>query len=93
VNEKVAFGSDEVVARFNALGITMLKADWTLRDEPIARALAKYGRNSIPLYVLYSGKSADDYVFLPEVLSAGIVLEALKPFEAAPSPMPTTTMK
>jgi thiol:disulfide interchange protein/DsbC/DsbD-like thiol-disulfide interchange protein len=89
VNEKVAFGSDEVSARFNALGITMLKADWTLRDEPIARALAKYGRNSIPLYVLYSGKGMDDYVFLPEVLSAGIVLEALKPFTAAP----TTTMK
>ena len=93
VNEKVAFGSDEVVARFNALGITMLKADWTLRDEPIARALAKYGRNSIPLYVLYSGKSMEDYVFLPEVLSPGIVLEALKPFGAAPTTMPTTTMK
>lgn len=89
VNEKVAFGSDEVVERFNALDITMLKADWTLRDEPIARALAKYGRNSIPLYVLYSGKSMEDYVFLPEVLSPGIVLEALKPFGAAP----TTTMK
>lgn len=89
VNEKVAFGSDEVRARFNDLGIAMLKADWTLRDEPIARALAKYGRNSIPLYVLYTGKGMDDYVFLPEVLSPGIVLEALKKFEVAP----TTTMK
>jgi thiol:disulfide interchange protein/DsbC/DsbD-like thiol-disulfide interchange protein len=77
VNEKVALSSNEVADRFKGLGITLLKADWTLRDEPIAQALAKYGRNSIPLYVLYSGKGMEDYVFLPEVLSPGIVLDAL----------------
>jgi thiol:disulfide interchange protein/DsbC/DsbD-like thiol-disulfide interchange protein len=89
VNEKVALSSNEVAARFKELGITLLKADWTLRDEPIAQALAKYGRNSIPLYVLYSGKGMEDYVFLPEVLSPGIVLEALKKIE----PALQTTMK
>ncbi|MEO6095475.1 MAG: protein-disulfide reductase DsbD domain-containing protein [Fibrobacteria bacterium] len=81
VNEKVAFGSSEVRARFNELGLTVLKADWTLRDDIIARALAKFGRNSIPLYVLYSGKGMDDFVLLPEVLSPRILLEALNKIE------------
>lgn len=78
VNEKVAFNSQEVTQKFRDLGIAVLKADWTLRDEAISRALSKYGRNSIPLYVLYGGKGPDDYVLLPEVLSPGILLDALK---------------
>ncbi|HKP98068.1 MAG TPA: thioredoxin family protein, partial [Fibrobacteria bacterium] len=77
VNEKVAFGSSEVQRKFGDMKMNLLKADWTLKDETIAKALAKYGRNSIPLYVLYSGKGMGDYVILPEVLSPGILLEAL----------------
>jgi thiol:disulfide interchange protein len=89
VNEKVTFSSGDVTKKINEMGLVMLRADWTLRDEKIARALAKYGRNSIPLYVLYSGNGAEDYVLLPEVLSPGILLEALGKVEAAPK----TTMK
>ncbi|MDB5106811.1 MAG: Thiol:disulfide interchange protein, partial [Fibrobacteres bacterium] len=89
VNEKVAFGSREVTEKIRSMGLVMLRADWTLRDETIARALAKYGRNSIPLYVLYSGNGVSDYVILPEVLSPGILLDALGKVEAAPK----TTMR
>jgi thiol:disulfide interchange protein DsbD len=89
VNEKVAFSSAEVTQKFLDLKMAMLKADWTLRDETIAKALEKYGRNSIPLYVLYSGNGMDDYIILPEVLSPGILLEALRKVEAGPK----TTMK
>jgi thiol:disulfide interchange protein DsbD len=85
VNEKVAFGSADVTRKFLDLKMPMLKADWTLRDEAIAQALAKYGRNSIPLYVLYSGNGMNDYVILPEVLSPGIVLEALGKLQARPN--------
>ncbi len=84
VNEKVALSSSEVVRKFIDLKMNMLKADWTLRDDTIARALEKYGRNSIPLYVLYSGNGMADYVILPEVLSPGILLEALNKVEAGP---------
>ena len=89
VNEKVAFSSSEVTQKFLDLKMALLKADWTLRDETIAKALEKYGRNSIPLYVLYSGNGMDDYVILPEVLSPGILLEALRKVEAGTK----TTMK
>ena len=77
VNERVAFSSKEVQAKFRELGIVALKADWTLRDEKIARALAGYGRNSIPLYVVYAGEEEASPNLLPEVLSPGILLDAL----------------
>ena len=76
VNERVAFSSDEVRRRLSELGVTLLKADWTARDETITQALASYGRNSVPLYVLY-GRDHNP-IILPEILTPGIVLDALK---------------
>lgn len=76
VNEKVALTKPEVAGKIKELGLSTLKADWTLRDESISRALAKYGRNSIPLYVLYTGKG-DEHFILPEVITPAIVLDAL----------------
>jgi thiol:disulfide interchange protein DsbD len=77
VNESVAFSSKEVQAKFKELGIAALKADWTSRDETITRALAKYGRNSVPLYVFYNEKQNSKPVILPEIITPGIVLEAI----------------
>lgn len=79
VNERVAFGSAEVQRRFDELGIVPLKADWTTRDDEITRALASYGRNSVPLYVVYG--AGDDPLLLPEILTPGIVLDALDKIE------------
>ncbi len=80
VNEKVAFSSREVQSRFEELDVVPLKADWTSRDETITKALAKFGRNSVPLYVLYEkGKSKPR--ILPEILTPGIVMDALKGLE------------
>lgn len=76
VNERVALSRPEVAGKIKELGLTALKADWTLRDETIARALAKYGRNSIPLYVLYTGRG-EEHVLLPEVITPAVVLQAL----------------
>jgi len=76
VNEKVAFGSEEVQQEFARRGVVPIRADWTNHDETIAKALAGFGRNSVPLYVLYApGKEP---VLLPEILTPGIVLEALR---------------
>ncbi len=77
VNERVAFGSVDVRGRLNELSVVTMKADWTSRDERITRALASFGRNSVPLYVLYTGKSGEAPIVLPEILTPGIVIEAL----------------
>jgi thiol:disulfide interchange protein DsbD len=80
LNEKVAFSSQEVQNQFKKLDIQPLKADWTNRSAEIAQALARYGRNSVPLYVLYAPGS-DDPILLPEILTPGIVLDALDTIE------------
>ena len=78
VNEQVAFSDAEVQKKFKELGITALKADWTKRDASIAKALAKFNRNSVPLYVLYGKTPGKAPQLLPEIITPGIVLEALK---------------
>jgi thiol:disulfide interchange protein DsbD len=78
VNERLAFSSEEVQNKFEELNIVALKADWTSRNETITKALASYGRNSVPLYVFYPGGNNQQPVILPEIITPGIVLDALE---------------
>ncbi len=75
INKRTVLDTDRVRARFAADGVVLMRADWTSRDERITQALAEFGRNGVPLYVLYdrSGKSA----LLPQLLTPGIVFDAL----------------
>jgi thiol:disulfide interchange protein DsbD len=76
VNERIALADPAVEARLKELGVAALKADWTDRNDEIARALASFGRSGVPMYVLY-GPGSDDPIILPELLTPGIVLDAL----------------
>ena len=76
VNERIAFSSNEVHQLVKARNIAMLKADWTNNDPAITRALAAFGRNGVPLYVLYEADPAAQPRLLPEILSPGILMNA-----------------
>jgi len=76
-NKKFAIETDEVEAAFAELGVYAVMADWTSRDAEITKALAEFGRNSVPLYVLYSPDPSQEPIVLPEILTPGIVLDAL----------------
>jgi len=76
VNEKVALDNPAVRKGFEQAGIATLRADWTDSNEAIARALAGFGRASVPLYVFYP-PGGKDPVILPELLTPGIVLAAI----------------
>jgi len=78
VNDQVAFSSEEVQRKFKELQIVPLRADWTSRDEAIGKALAKYGRNSVPLYVFYAAGPNSKAKILPQIITPGIVLEAIE---------------
>ena len=83
VNERVALRSPEVTARLAQKGVASLKADWTNRDPAIAQVLASFQRSGVPLYLLYPGAeagapSSHGPRVLPQVLTEGIVLEALE---------------
>lgn len=77
-NEQGALGRTEVIAAMEARGITYLKADWTHYNPAIAAYLESFGRNGIPLYVLYNGNADDTPTLLPQLLTPGILLDAFK---------------
>ena len=76
-NEKLAFSSNEFVDLVSNKNIQLFKADWTNENPEITKALAAYGRNSIPLYVYYDGKSTE-YKILPQLLTTSILVNYLK---------------
>ena len=78
VNERVALDTGEVKQAFSQKNVALFRADWTHSDPAISAVLAKFHRDGVPLYLLYSPKAKTTPQVLPEVLTPGIVLEALK---------------
>jgi thiol:disulfide interchange protein DsbD len=77
VNEKTVINTREVIDRFHALNVLPVRADWTNRNPDITRLLAKFGRSGVPLYVLFTPGDRTSPIVLPEVITQGIVLDAL----------------
>ena len=77
MNERVALSTPEVKQALADENVVYLKADWTNRDAGIARTLASFGRSGVPLYVVYP-KSGGEPQVLPQLLTSGLVLAALK---------------
>jgi thiol:disulfide interchange protein DsbD len=75
VNKRIALNQRDVVKRFGELKIVRMKADWTVQDPAITEALAEFGRNGVPLYVLYP--QTGEPLVLPEVLTPSIILSAI----------------
>ena len=74
----VILSTDDVAQKFSDLGVVKMKADWTKKDEEIAAELRKFGRNSVPLYVLYGADDAEKPKILPQVLTSDTILNALE---------------
>ncbi len=83
VNEQVALSTRTVAEALKSSGAVYLKADWTNRDAAIAGALAEHGRAGVPLYLVY-GSDGGPPVILPQLLTAGLVAEALGKAAAPP---------
>ena len=76
VNERVALNRPEVQQAFQSANVALLRADWTRHDEAITQALAALGRSGVPAYALYAPGETSPRL-LPEVLTPGVVREAL----------------
>lgn len=75
-NKHSALADADVLADFQARGVRLMRADWTLRDAVISAELRKLGRSGVPVYALYA-PGATAPVLLPEILSAAGVRDAL----------------
>lgn len=69
--------TDEVAQQFSQKGVVKMKADWTKSDPVITAELRKFGRNSVPLYVLYDKSPDTAPQILPQVLTPESLIEAL----------------
>ncbi|MDQ8188198.1 protein-disulfide reductase DsbD domain-containing protein [Pelagicoccus sp. SDUM812002] len=76
-NELRLFRSEEVLQEIKNRDVQLVQGDWTKKDAVITQALAKYGRSSVPLYLLYDGKPGSEPKVLPQVLSPDTFLKSL----------------
>jgi thiol:disulfide interchange protein DsbD len=78
VNEKMVLSTSEIQTKLRERSVAYMKGDWTNRDPAITQVLEKYGRSGVPLYLLFSADPQRDATLLPNILTKGIVLDALK---------------
>lgn len=70
-NKKSVLETEAIQALFRAQKVRLFRADWTNKDPTITAALAKFGRNSVPVYAFYP--ASQDAKLLPELLTPQIV--------------------
>lgn len=75
VNKRLVLDRADTRAAFERANVALLRADWTRRDGAITEALARLGRNGVPVYVVY--RPGRPPQLLPEILDRQVVLEAV----------------
>lgn len=75
VNERVALDTEQSKAAMQQYQLSYLKGDWTKQDPAISAYLKQYGRDGVPLYVLYF--PGQDGQVLPQILTPNTLSEVL----------------
>ena len=76
VNERIAIDVVSTQTLFEREGVVFMVADWTLEDEAITKALARFGRVGVPLYLVYRPDLSEPVV-LPQLLTPEIIRDAV----------------
>jgi thiol:disulfide interchange protein DsbD len=74
-NKAAVFHDQAVLAELQRKNVVLLRGDWTNRDPKITAELARWNRSAVPFNLIYAPGKPDPVV-LPELLTAGKVLEA-----------------
>ncbi len=83
VNERLVLEKESTRALFKEANTAFLVADWTNKNDEIARELASHGRSGVPLYLVYpplkAGEGHNDVkpIILPQVLTESVLRAAL----------------
>lgn len=70
--------TDAVKAEMKALGVVPIKADYTNQDPLITQWLERYEKGGVPMYLVLPADPAQKPFLLPEVLTKGMVIDALR---------------
>lgn len=76
-NESVALSGEAFDRLVQRTGVQLMRADWT-RPSPVVDALIEsFGRNGVPLYILYPANGSAPEL-LPQILTPGLVARAFE---------------
>lgn len=78
VNERVVLNSGDVQKVLRSPDVVPMRADWTQYDPKITAALQAVNRSGVPTYIIYPANPSAAADVLPEVLSKGVVLDAMQ---------------
>ena len=78
VNDATILSTETVEGTIRRLGYAKVVADWTRQDAAILAALKSFGRDSVPLYVVYPADRNRPPEVLPTAITPGIVADALE---------------
>lgn len=76
MNEQIAIETNEVKNFFNQEHVTVMKADWTNKNNAILQYLQAFKRAGVPLYIYYPPSGIP--VILPQVLTPSTIINAIK---------------
>ena len=65
VDKLTIFSNSDVASAMDAENVSVLVADWTVRDEKITAALERFGASGVPFYVYYPVTGAPEALPLP----------------------------
>jgi thiol:disulfide interchange protein DsbD len=74
----LVLSTNEVEQKMEQLGVVRMKADWTRNDPEITTVLRKFGRNGVPLYLLYGTDPESAPEVLPQLLTPEVVKSYLE---------------
>jgi len=75
-NERTVLARNPVQQLMTRKHVVYLTGDWTLQDPTISAELRRFGKNGVPLYLLFSPGSKEPLIF-PQVLTEHVVLREL----------------
>ncbi len=78
VNEAAVINNKVVQDTIQSLNVTAFKVDWTRQDPDITALLKKFGRAGVPLYVVIPGRTPQEPIILPELVTTSLVVNALR---------------
>ena len=80
-NERLVLERQSVAELFKEEKVIPMRADFTLKDEKIMRALQNYGATGVPLYVYYPKANENqpaEPVILPQILTFEKLKQTIK---------------
>ncbi|MBI3881535.1 MAG: thioredoxin family protein [Verrucomicrobia bacterium] len=77
-NKKTSLEIPSVQAKLKALNAVSLLGDYTLTPDVMTAELKKFGRAGVPMVLIYPRDASKPPILLPELLTPGIVLDALE---------------